>query len=389
MNLESSFPRPSTWYRRSGFVFGFLVVLVIAIGLVFGAGTIQTYLHRVGISLDFSFLGKEAGFGIGESVINYSPMDSYGTALMVGILNTVKVSVISIVIATVLGVILGVAQLSRNWLLAKIVRGYIDLIRSIPFLVQLIIWWNLFRISAPRPAQAWEFGPGFFVSNRGLTFPFPVYDPAYAWMIGVFFAAVIASVVVSKLAIRRKMKTGQDSPALLINLGMLIGLPAVIFVLSGTPLVLDVPALRGLNFRGGAEISPEFAALTFGLAAYGAAFMAEIVRAGILSVEKGQREAAAVLGLRPGLTMRFVIMPQALRVMIPPTTNQYIDLIKTSSLAVVVGYPELTSIGNTTLNQTGQALSCILIMMVTYLLLSLITSGVMNLLNRSVQVVSR
>jgi general L-amino acid transport system permease protein len=185
------------------------------------------------------------------------------------------------------------------------------------------------------------------------------------------------------------METGRDSPTLVVACALVLGLPAIVFLIGGMPFTLDVPALRGLNFRGGLEISPEFAALTFGLAVYGAAFIGEIVRAGILSVDKGQREAATALGLSPGLTLRLVIMPQALPVMIPPTTNQYIDLIKTSSLAVVVGYPELTSIGNTTLNQTGQALSCVLIMMVTYLLLSLLTSSLMNLLNSSVQLVSR
>jgi general L-amino acid transport system permease protein len=346
-------------------------------------------LRRQNIATGFGFLDREAAFGIGESLIPYSPADSYGRAFIVGLLNTLYVSAIGIVLATILGTVIGLARLSSNWLVAKLAAIYVETFRNIPILLQLLFWWALLRGSAPSPRDAWELLPGVFISNRGITFPVPFAEPAYWWMAVASAAGIVITVVVRRWAKRRQEQTGQQFPTGWTALGLVLGLPALVFIAFGMPLRLDVPALRGFNFAGGTAVSPEFGALLIGLVVYTASFIAEIVRAGILAVSWGQSEAAMALGLRSGQRMRLVVLPQALRVIVPPMTSEYLSLTKNSSLAVAIGYPDLVSIANTTMNQTGQAVEGIAMIMAVYLAISLLISLFMNLYNRAVALVER
>ncbi len=361
---------------------------VIAVGAYLVHNTLVN-LDRQGIATGFGFLNREAAFEIGESLIEYSPADTYGRALVVGLLNTLCVAGIGIVLATILGTIIGIARLSTNWLINKLASGYVETIRNIPVLLQLIVWWDILRVSAPGPREAWQPLPDIFISNRGVIFPVPVYTPLYLWMALALALGIVASVVVARWARARQMATGAQFPVLKTNAALVIGLPLVVFVLGGMPLELDKPELRGFNFSGGHVVSPEFVALLVGLTVYTAAFIAEIVRAGIIAVSWGQSEAAMALGLRRGLTLRLVVLPQALRVIVPPMTSQYLNLTKNSSLAVAIGFPDLQSIANTTMNQTGQAIEGIALSMAVYLSISLLISLFMNWYNQFVRLVER
>jgi general L-amino acid transport system permease protein len=259
----------------------------------------------------------------------------------------------------------------------------------VPVLLQLIVWWDILRVSAPGPREAWQILPGVFVSNRGVVFPLPVDDPIHAWMAGAFVVAIAAAVMVTRWARRRQMATGEQFPVLKTNAALIIGLPLAVFVAGGMPTALDMPVLKGFNFSGGHIVSPEFVALLVGLVVYTGAFIAEIVRAGIIAVSWGQSEAAMALGLRRGLALRLVVLPQALRVIVPPMTSQYLNLTKNSSLAVAIGFPDLTSISNTTMNQTGQAIEGIALAMAVYLTISLLISLFMNWYNQFVRLVER
>ena len=346
-------------------------------------------LDRQGIATGFGFLNREAAFEIGESLISYSPSDTYGRALLVGLLNTLCVAGVGVVLATILGTLLGIARLSSNWLIRKLASGYVETVRNIPVLLQLIVWWDVLRVSAPGPRAAWQVLPHVFISNRGVVFPLPIHDPLYLWMAVALVIAIAASVFVARRARARQMATGAQFPVIKANAALIIGLPLVVFVVGGMPFALDKPELHGFNFVGGHVISPEFVALLVGLTVYTAAFIAEIVRAGILAVSWGQSEAAMALGLRRGLSLRLVVLPQALRVIVPPMTSQYLNLTKNSSLAVAIGFPDLTSISNTTMNQTGQAIEGIALAMLVYLTISLLISLFMNWYNRFVRLVER
>jgi general L-amino acid transport system permease protein len=346
-------------------------------------------ISRQNIATGFGFLHKEAAFGIGESLIAYSPADTYGRAFLVGLTNTLHVAAIGIILATILGTLIGLARLSSNWLVAKLAQIYVETFRNIPLLLQLFFWWGLLNKVAPGPRQAWEILPDVFVSNRGVAFPVPVSSPAYKWVGLAFLAGVVLTVVVNRWARHRQAATGRQFPIGWTALGLIAGLPAVVFLAAGAPLALDAPALKGFNFSGGDVMSPEFAALLLGLVIYTGTFIAEIVRAGILAVSWGQSEAAMALGLKPGQRMRLVVLPQALRVIIPPLTSQYLSLTKNSSLAVAIGFPDLVSIANTTMNQTGQAVEGIVMIMAVYLVISLTISLAMNLYNRAVALVER
>jgi general L-amino acid transport system permease protein len=346
-------------------------------------------IGRQNIATGWGFLHREAAFGIGESLIPYSPADTYGRAFLVGLTNTLHVAVLGIVFATIVGTLMGLARLSSNWLVRKLAQVYVETFRNIPLLLQLFFWWGLLNKMAPGPRQAWEILPGVFVSNRGIVYPVPVASPAYKWVGLAFVVGVVLAFIAKKWAARRQMATGQRLPTGWIALGLIVGLPAVAFVVAGAPLALDVPALKGFNFSGGDAMSPEFAALLIGLVVYTGTFIAEIVRAGILAVSWGQSEAAMALGLRAGQRMRLVVLPQALRVIIPPMTSQYLAITKNSSLAVAIGFPDLVSIANTTMNQTGQAIEGITMIMAVYLFISLMISLGMNLYNRAVALVER
>jgi general L-amino acid transport system permease protein len=278
----------------------------------------------------------------------------------------------------------GLARLSSNWLVAKLASAYVEVMRNIPLIVQLFFWYAVISENLPGPRDALQALPGVFLSNRGFAFPVPSWQPAYFWMFMALGAGIAAAVAFSIWAGRRQAATGQQLPAFSIGAALLLGCPLFVFFAAGTPLQLDRPALSGFNFVGGAVLTPEFAALTFGLITYTAAFIAEIVRAGVLAVDKGQSEAAASLGLPRRRALRLVILPQALRVIVPPMTSQYLNLTKNSSLAVAIGYPDLVSIANTTMNQTGQSIEGIGIIMLVYLSISLSISAFMNWYNRRI-----
>jgi general L-amino acid transport system permease protein len=383
--------RPALWRDPAirGIVFQVVfVAAVLALGAFLVHNTVVN-LRRQNIAGGFGFLDREAAFGIGESLISYSPADTYGRAFLVGLLNTLYVAGLGIVLATILGTVMGMARLSGNWLIRKLAQIYVETFRNIPLLLQLFFWWGLLRETAPAPRQAWQPLPDVFVSNRGIAFPVPSPDPAYGWMALAFLIGVVATIVIFRWARQRQARTGEQFPTGWVGLGLVVGLPLAVFFLSGAPLTLDRPEMKGFNFAGGHAVSPEFAALLLGLVIYSGTFIAEIVRAGILAVSWGQTEAAMALGLHPIQRMRLIVLPQALRVIIPPMTSQYLSLTKNSSLAVAIGYPDLVSVTNTMINQTGQAVEGIAMIMAVYLTISLIISALMNVYNRSVALVER
>ena len=341
-------------------------------------------LETRNIATGFGFLEREAGFAVSESPIPYTAADTYFRVLVVGILNTLKVSVIGIILATIIGTITGVARLSSNWLVSKFATVYVEGLRNIPVLLQLFFWYTVITQALPSPRQALNPLPGIFLSNRGLMYPEPIWDPAYGMMAVALAVGLVGAWVLGRWAHRRQERTGRLFPAFRVGLALIIGLPLLAYLFGGAPTALDVPELKGFNFRGGGTVTPEFAALLVGLVLYTATYIAEIVRGGILAVSHGQTEAGLALGLSRGLVMRLVLLPQALRVIIPPLTSQYLNLTKNSSLAVAIGYPDLVSVVNTSINQTGQAVEGIAIIMAVYLTVSLSISAFMNWYNRKI-----
>jgi len=361
---------------------------VVALAAYLIRNTLEN-LQRQKIASGFGFLEREAGSAISESLIAYSPASTYLDAILVGLLNTLYVAVFGIVLATILGTIIGVARLSPNWLIGRICTVYVEFIRNVPLLLQLFLWYAIITVSLPGPRQAYNPLPGVFLSNRGLKFPVPVGDPAYWVALVGLVIAIVAAVVVHRWAKARQARTGQPFPSIWTGFGLIVGLPILGWLVGGAPTAFDVPALKGFNFSGGREISPEFMALLVGLVTYTAGFIAEIVRSGILAVAHGQTEAALALGLRPRQVTRLVILPQALRVIVPPMTSQYLNIAKNSSLAVAIGYPDLVSVANTSINQTGQAIEGIAIIMMVYLSISLSISLFMNWYNKRIALVER
>ena len=364
-------------------IFYQIVLLLVVVGI--GWFLVSNLIHNRevrGIQTGYDFLSKEAGFAIAETPISYTPSDTYARAFLVGLVNTLKVSVLGIIFATLLGLVVGVSKLSSNWLLAKIATAYVDVVRNIPLTVQLLLWAGLIRVSAPPPRQALHPIPGVFISNRGIQVPLLESSPVFLWMAVAALVALAIGWGISRWARQRQAATGQQFHSLWVGTGLLIGLPLLVWLVGGAPAALEVPELKGFNFQGGWTLTPEFAAMLIGLTVYTAAFIAEIVRGGILSVSHGQTEAARALGLHSGITLRRIVLPQALRTIIPPLTSQYLNVTKNSSLAVVIGYPELVSIGNTIGNQTGQVVEAISIFMAVYLFISLSISIGMNIYNR-------
>jgi len=348
-----------------------------------------TNLQRQNIASGFSFLQKESAFEVGESLIPYSAADTYGRALLVGALNTLKVAFIGIVITLILGTIIGVARLSSNWLVARLAAVYIEVMQDIPILLQLFFWYALFYETLPSPGQAICPGAGIYLCNRGVAFTIPEAHPAHKYMLLAFVAGCVIVYLLRRWAKERQALTGKYFPVFRVSLGLLFGLPLLVWLAFGAPTALDAPKLVGFNFKGGLTVSPEFIALLLGLVLYTAAFVAEVVRAGIQSVSKGQTEAALSLGLRPVAVLNLVILPQALRVIIPPLTSQMLNLTKNSSLAVAIGFPDFVSVANTTMNQTGQAIEGVALIMTVYLVFSLSTSAFMNWYNKRVALVER
>lgn len=340
------------------------------------------------ITTGFDFLDREAGFAIGESSIAYSPADTYKRAILVGIVNTLQVSALGIVLSTLLGTIIGVARLSMNWLVGRLATVYVEVIRNVPLLIQLFFWYVLITENLPGPRQALRPVEGVFLSNRGLKFP-ALQGDSLSWILYGLLLAALCTFVFYYRSRRHQEKTGKTFPVLSTGLLMLLVFPFIGYFLGGASLALEYPELRGFNFTGGLSISPELSALLAGLVIYTSAFVAEIVRSGIQSIGNGQWEAASSIGLGKARVLRLVILPQALRVMIPPLTSTYLNLTKNSSLAVAIGYPDIVSVVNTTLNQTGQAIEGVLIIMAAYLTVSLSISVFMNWYNRHIALVER
>ncbi|WP_233252295.1 amino acid ABC transporter permease [Saccharospirillum sp. MSK14-1] len=371
-----------------------IIYQVLVFGGVFFLGwylvsNVQTNLDEQNIATGFGFLDREASFGISESVIAYSPESNYGRALLVGILNTIKVSLTGIILASIIGTLIGIGLVSKNWLVRFIGKTYIDVFRNVPLLLQLFFWYALITNGLPGVRQALNPLPGTFLTNRGLYLPIPADNPAWFWVFIAFIVGIIGAFVLRKWSFKRLEATGQVFPHLSVGLGIVVGLPILTWLLFGAPIEMNVPALQGFNFQGGLNMSPEFFTLLLGLTVYTATYIAEVVRSGIQSVPKGQSEASTSLGLKPSWTMRLIVLPQALRVIIPPLTNQYLNLTKNSSLAVAIGYPELVSISNTTMNQTGQAVEGVAIFMTVYLGISLLISLFMNWYNKRMALVER
>jgi len=370
----------------------FQVVLVLALaGLIaWTADNAIANLRRANIVSGFDFLNARAGFEIAQTLVAYSADSTYARALLVGLLNTLLVAALGIVLATVIGFSVGVARLSQNWLIGKIATVYIETLRNIPVLLQLVFWYRAVLAVLPGPRQGYALPFGANLNNRGLVLPRLIAGGEFSDTLAALPIAVVLVVALAIWARRRRVLTGHPFPTVTASLSLVFGAPLLVFLASGAPLVVEFPVIKGFSFTGGWNIRPELIALLLGLSLYTASFIAEIVRAGIAAVDAGQAEAALALGLRTGQTRRLVVLPQALRVMIPPLTNQYLNLTKNSSLAVAVGYPDLVSVfSGTVLNQTGQAVEIIFITMLVYLAISLATSLLMNWFNRRSEVVER
>jgi general L-amino acid transport system permease protein len=366
-----------------------LVVLLIIWGVYEIVANTQANLTKLNQNFGFDFLGKAAGFDLSTSLIFYSSNSTYGRALQVGFLNTVLVALIGIFLTTILGFVIGVMRLSKNWVVSRFATLYIEIVRNIPLLLQIFIWYALVLKPLPGPKQAINIADSVFISNRGIIMPQPFFGDGTMLAIILLVAALIGTWVFRRWARKRQEETGQAMPAWLISVPIIILAPILGLVLAGWPVTWSVPELAGFNFRGGMTLVPEFIALLLALSIYTAAFIAENVRSGILAVSHGQTEAAHALGLDNSKTLRLVVIPQAMRVIIPPMASQYLNLTKNSSLAVAIGFPDLMYTGGTVNNQSGKAIEVFSILLVVYLTTSLLTSLFMNWFNSRMKLVER
>jgi general L-amino acid transport system permease protein len=367
--------------------------LLVVIGAIAYAAFINAAdnLQNAHISSGFRFWNNTAGFDISQSLIDYSPSTStFGRAFWVGVLNTLLVASLGIVLATALGFSIGIAQLSRNWLVAHLAGGYVELVRNVPLLLQLLFWYNAVLKSLPDLRSSFLLPGGAILNNRGLFLPQPQFGANFDYVAAALLFGIVATVALRIWGRRRQERTGDPPRLLPYAIGLIVVLPLVVLFAAGATLSFSFPEMGRFNIMGGTEILPEFAALLVALTIYTAAFIAEVVRAGILAVPAGQTEAAQALGLRAGGILRLVVVPQAMRIIVPPLTSQYLNLTKNSSLAVAVGYPDLVQVfAGSVLNITGQAVEVIAITMAVYLFISLVTSLLMNLYGRSVSIVER
>src|SRR5712675_2815020 len=364
----------------NGFAFQILFVVAL-VWIVFEIiANARTNLATQRITSGFGFLDQTAGFDVNQTLIAYSGSASYFRVFLVGLLNTLMVSAIGIFFATIIGFTVALGRLSPNWLLARIAGGYVELVRNLPPLFQILFWYKAVLATLPNPRQGISLFGSFFLSNRGFVIPKPIGNPGFEPFVLAIVIAVVGSLLLQRYARKQLFDHGRMIRIWPYVLGMLVGLPLLSSLVFGAPVKFEIPELKGFNFSGGSRVIPEFVALTLALSTYTAAFIAEIVRAGIQSVHKGQMEAGSSLGLSRGSTLRLIVVPQAMRVILPPLTNQYLNLTKNSSLAVAIGYPDLVSVfAGTSLSQTGQAIEIIAMTMGVYLLISLITSGVMSI----------
>lgn len=401
-----------------------ITVAVILVWLLWSFySNAQSNLTRLGIASGFGFLDNRAGFAISQSLVPYNESMSYGRAFLVGLLNTLLVAFLGVILATLIGFLMGVARLSKNVVIKALASAYVEITRNLPPLFQIMFWYLAVLATLPGPRQSWGFGlqpllgaigsglssiglgflggplsayaaslaaPGVFVNNRGLVVPRPIFEDGSMAILYALIAAFILSFLLARWAKKRREATGHFFPVFWTSLGLIIVLPLVASAAMGFPVGVEKPELRGFNFVGGLRVIPEFVSLLLALSIYTGGFIAEIVRSGILAVSKGQTEAAHSLGLRNGPTLRLVIIPQAMRVIVPPLTSQYLNLTKNSSLGVAVGYPDLFAVfAGTTLNQTGQAIEIIAIIMAVYLTISIVTSAIMGWYNKRVALVER
>ncbi len=377
-----------------GIAYQIVLVVVVAALIWTAASNAIDNLRAAKIASGFGFLNSTSGFDVSQALIPYSATSTYGEAFIVGLLNTLLVAAIGVVLATFLGFFIGIARLSSNWIVARVATAYVELIRNLPLLLQLLFWYIAVLRSLPEPRNSVAVGTSVFLNNRGLYMPKPLFA-SDAWVVLAALLIGIASAIAYGIhAHRKQAATGEQSPVIRASIGFVIGMPllawSVLAFVTVNPISFDVPIKGTFNLRGGLQVFPELVALTLGLVIYTAAFIAEIVRAGILAVSKGQTEAAHALGLRPGQTLRLVVIPQAMRVIIPPLTSQYLNLTKNSSLAVVIGYPDLVQVFmGTVLNQTGQAIECVAITMAVYLTISIATATFMNWYNARKALVER
>ncbi|MCG8473377.1 MAG: ABC transporter permease subunit [Desulfobacterales bacterium] len=349
----------------------------------------QANLAARNIASGFGFLKFEAGMPINDALLPYTPADTYGYAFFIGVLNTLYVSTIAICLATLLGVVIGVARVSGNWLIAKLAEVYVEVLRNIPLLLILFFTYGVVLAALPSPRASLCWGDLIFLNNRGIYFPKAIPQAGFFLIPTAFLIAITAAIFIHKKATSIRKARGHIIPSVRIGLALIVGLPLVIAILAGMPLTWELPVLKGFNFQGGSVIRPEFCALLTGLVLYTAAFIGENVRSGIESVQKGQLDAAQALGLPEGLIMRKVVLPQALRVTIPATTNDYASLVKNSSLAVAIGYPDMVSVGGTIIGQNDQAIEIIAMWMAVYLFINLVISLAMNWVNARVQLIGR
>jgi len=362
---------------------GFVVQILFVAALAWIAYEIvanaRANLQAQRITAGFGFMANTAGFDVSQNLIPYSGSDSYTRVFLVGLLNTLAVSIIGIFFATVIGFLVALGRLSPNWLLSRISGGYVELVRNLPLLFQILFWYLAVLAALPNPRQSISLFGSFFLSNRGFVVPKPIGNPGFEPFVFAIVIAVVGSLLLQRYARKQLFDHGRMIRIWPYVLGVLFGLPLLSSLVFGAPVKFEFPELKGFNFSGGSRVIPEFVALTLALSTYTAAFIAEIVRAGIQSVHKGQMEAGSSLGLQRGSTLRLIVVPQAMRVILPPLTNQYLNLTKNSSLAVAIGYPDLVSVfAGTTLSQTGQAIEIITITMGVYLLISLVTSAIMS-----------
>ena len=384
--------KPPIWNDPHYRALFFQVLLIIGLGvfLVFIVNNTLANMEARGISTGFAFLSERSGFDILQSLIPYTSDSTYGTTFVVGLLNTVLITVLGIILATVLGFIIGVARLSKNWLISKLATIYIETFRNIPLLIQIFFWYFVVLRAMPSAKQSLSIGDSFFLNVRGMYIPAPVTGDNFMFTAIALVIGLVAAFFIHRWARNRQFATGQQFPVLWTSLGLILGLPALVFLLTGSPLTWELPVLQRFNFEGGTRIIPELLALLIAISIYTAAFIAEIVRSGILAVSRGQTEAALSVGLTPNQNLRLVVIPQAMRVIIPPMTSQYLNLAKNSSLATAIGYPDIVSVFmGTTLNQTGQAVEIIAMTMAVYLTLSLTISVFMNWYNAKMALVER
>ncbi len=379
---------------RNQKVRGIVFQLLTVIGLVaflwyIGVNTVHNIEQR-GIKTGFAFLNTTAGFAINESPIPYSETSTYWRVFEVGVLNTLIVSFWAIVLSTILGLFIGVARLSKNWLIAKLASAYIDTFRNIPILLQILFWYNVVLATLPSPRQSIEFFNSIFLNNRGFIVPRPIFGESGWYILAGIITAILIDYFINKWLNKRQEETGQEFFFLPWGILILFVVPYIFYLFAPNTIQWDIPHLKGFNFRGGKVFSPEFLALAFALTIYTATFIAEAIRSGIEAVKKGQKEAAASIGLTPYQSLKLVILPQAIRIAIPPTINQYLNVVKNSSLATAIGYPEVVTVfAGTALNQVGQAIEMISMTMAVYLVISLIVSAILNFINHKMKIKER